>query len=616
MKDIICDKDLFDSIPLPMCAVDSNGKIIGFNSHIGEVFLYDDIIGSDFFAITGLKIEDVINAGKNNTNLTIERSDKTFRVFTGRNDFTHRNKALILDASTEAMGIDSSVRETDERAKTDEKPLIVFFYDITRYETLKTTYEGEKTCVSLIRIDNYDELIAGTLPDMRMEVSSRIDKTIRKWASDCEASIVKHEEDEYAMYFQKTFLTKMIDGKFSILDEVRQIETEVDFPMSLSIGVGVAEDNMFDTEESARAALDLALGRGGDQAVVRKHHQIDYYGGKLQTVEKTNKGKSRVIAHILKQLIAEAGRILIMGHTNPDMDCFGAALGMFRVCKMQGRDAGIIVDEVNDPLRVIYKQAKESENYSLLSGERALELANEETLLIVVDTHRPSYVSCPELLRKVGKIAIIDHHRRATDFIKDADLSYIESYASSACELVSEILQYAGKKRALEKLEAEALLGGITLDTNRFAVKTGVRTFEAAAWLRRSGADTTEVKRFFQTDMEMFRVRAKSIASAELHNNGVATSLCEGYNRDAQIINSQVADELLNIKGVKASFVAGKNDSGKTVVSARSLGELNVQVIMEKLGGGGHLTTAGAQVEESPEDVLEVIKNIIGSEER
>ncbi|MDY5423713.1 DHH family phosphoesterase [Hornefia butyriciproducens] len=584
MSETIFEKKLTESVPFPMCVVDQKGKIVGFNSRISDVFIYDEITGSDFFALTGIRIDDLMTAAETDVYRTIERNGKKFRLFSSLN------------------------------GTAPPSNMLVYFYDITRYESLKETYEEERTCVCIIRIDNYDELIASTLPDMRMQISTQVDKTIRKWASDIRASIINNKSDEYVMYFQHSYLKGMVDSRFAILDEIRQIETEADFPMSLSIGVGNGGETILETEEAASAALDLALGRGGDQAVVKRYNQIDYYGGKLQTVEKTNKGKSRVIAHILRQMIEDAGRIMIMGHTNPDMDCFGAALGMARVCKMQGKEAHIVLDEVNDSLRVIYKQAKESSKYSFISGERAQELAEDDTLLIIVDTHRPGYLTCRSLIDKVGKIAIIDHHRRAADAIKDADLSYIESYASSASELVSEILQYSGRKRALSKLEAEALLGGITIDTNRFAVKTGVRTFEAAAWLRRSGADTTEVKRFFQTDMDAFRVRARSIAAAQLHDNGIATSVCEGYNRDAQIINSQVADELLNIKGVRASFVASRNDAGKTVVSARSLGALNVQVIMEKLGGGGHLTTAGAQVEDSPEEVLELIKHIISEE--
>ena len=488
---------------------------------------------------------------------------------------------------------------------------MVFFYDITDYETLREAYQDERTCIAIVQIDNYDELIASTLPDMRMALTTQVDKTIRKWASDLSASIVNSKKNEYLIYFQSSFLAKLRENKFAILDEVRSIETESDFPISLSIGVGIDGTTIEETEEFASSAIELALARGGDQAVTKRDSQISYYGGKMQTVEKANKGKSRVIAHRLQQMIENASRILIMGHKNPDMDCFGSALGIYRVCKMQGREASIVVDEVNDSLQVVFQQAKDTGKYAFLNNERALSHADEETLLIIVDTHRKSYLCCPELLDKVGSIAVIDHHRRAVDGVDDVDLSYIESYASSAAELVVEILQYSGKKRALTKLEAEALLAGMTIDTNRFAVKTGVRTFEAAAWLRRSGADTTEVKRFFQTDLEAFRARAKGIASAEVREGGIAMFICEGNNREAQIINSQVADELLNIKGIRASFVAGKNMSGKTVVSARSLGALNVQLIMEKLGGGGHLTTAGAQVDCTPEEVLEKVMKIV-----
>lgn len=365
------------------------------------------------------------------------------------------------------------------------------------------------------------------------------------------------------------------------------------------------------TEDYANAAMDLALGRGGDQAVIKRGSKIEYYGGKLQTVEKGNKGKSRVVAHALKQLIEQSKRVVIMGHTNPDMDCFGAALGIYRLCIMYGREAYIVLNEINDSLEAIYRQARETDTYNFINNKKAESITDKETLVVLVDTHRPSYAENANLFTLTDKVVVIDHHRRAEDCIENATLSYIESYASSAAELVSEIIQYAAPKKTLVKLEAEALLAGMTIDTNRFAVKTGVRTFEAAAWLRRAGADTTEVKRFFQTNLDAFKVRAKSIAAAEFHDNGIATSISEGCNEGAQVLNSQVADELLNIRGVRASFVAGRTETGKTVISARSLGELNVQVIMEKLGGGGHLTTAGAQVDCSPEEVISKVLDII-----
>ena len=326
--------------------------------------------------------------------------------------------------------------------------------------------------------------------------------------------------------------------------------------------------------------------------------------------QKGNKGKSRIVGHALKQLIVQSNRVLIMGHKGADMDAFGSSLGIYRMCALSGTEAHIVIDEVNDSLHAIFTQAKAADNYSFITTQRAEKLITKETLIIVLDTHRPSYLERPELLETADRIVVIDHHRKAEDSIENTALSYIESYASSTAELVTEILQYAGGRKTLVKLEAEALLAGMYIDTNRFAVKTGVRTFEAAAWLRRSGADTTEVKRFFQTDLDDFRVRAKCIAAAEFYDNGVAMSVCEGENQEAQVINSQVADELLNIKGIKASFVAGRNDKGVTCVSARSLGEVNVQLIMEKLGGGGHLTTAGAQVDVSPEEVLAKIRGM------
>ena len=383
--------------------------------------------------------------------------------------------------------------------------------------------------------------------------------------------------------------------------------------MSLSIGIGICGKNLIETEEYANAALDLALGRGGDQAVIKQGSKVEYYGGKLQTVEKGNKGKSRVVAHALKQLIDQSKRVVIMGHANPDMDAFGSALGIYRMCMTIGRDAYIVINNVNESLQVIYQQAKATENYQFINNKKAEAITDKDTLVVLLDTHRPSYSENARLLELTDRIVVIDHHRRAEDCVAAPTLSYIESYASSTAELVSEILQYAAPKKTLVKLEAEALLAGMTVDTNRFAVKTGVRTFEAAAWLRRAGADTAEVKRFFQTDMEAFKVRARCIAAADFHEEGIATSICDGWNENAQVLNSQVADELLTIKGIKASFVAGRTETGRTVISARSLGDINVQVLMERMGGGGHLTTAGAQVECTPEEaisqVIDMIKN-------
>jgi len=568
----------------PVCVINRKGRIMFANSHMNEVFIYDGIEDADFFALTGIKTADLFqeNEAKEPHIHILERNGKQFKLSTRQVD-------------------------TGEEAK-----LLVYFFDVTNYENLKDRYNDEKICVCRINIDNYDELIASTSANNQMKVSTEVDRIIRQWAEKINGSINRLNNSQYIMYFENAHVEKLIESKFAILDVVREIETEADFPVSLSIGIGIGGKTLVATDEYAKAALDLALGRGGDQAVIKRVNKIQYYGGKMQTVEKGNKGKSRVVAHALKQLIEQSKRVVIMGHSNPDMDCFGAALGIHRLCAMCGRESYILINEINDSLERIYKQAKETQNYQFINNKKAESITDKETLVVLVDTHRPGYAEYGELLKMTDKIVVIDHHRRAEDSVENPTLSYIESYASSTCELISEILQYAAPKKTLIKLEAEALLGGISIDTNRFAVKTGVRTFEAAAWLRRAGADTTEVKRFFQTDLESFKVRAKCIAAAEFQENGVAISICEGCNEEAQIIHSQVADELLNIKGIKASFVAGRNLKGETVVSARSLGDLNVQVIMEKLGGGGHLTTAGAQVAYSPKEAIDKILEMIG----
>ncbi len=578
MIDAAFEEKMAKHSPVPVVVINSNGKVVRANELINTVFIYDDLIGYDFFQLTGFKIEELRTAAATGESRLLSRNDRIFRVFTSR--------------------------KTEE----DDGNLFVFFYDITSFMQIKERYEDEKVCVARINIDNYDDLINGTDPSMRMVITSQLDKTIRDWSRSIRGSIVNMRAGQYIMYFQHKYLSGMIEQRFGILDEVRYMETQTDFPMSLSIGVGINGASFGETRDYADAAIDLALGRGGDQAVMRDGTKIRYFGGQNASVEKGSKGKSRVVAYALKRLIEQAERVIIMSHRNPDMDAFGSELGMSRICKLYGANASIIVDHVNDSLQTLYKQAKDVGIYNFITPERAQELITAESLVVLLDTHRPSYSSCPELLARAERLAVIDHHRRSADGVENPVLSYIESYASSTAEMVTEILQYLGAKKELSKLEAEALLAGMTVDTNRFAVKTGGRTFEAAAWLKRAGADTAEVKRMFQTSLEDFKIRSDAVAKAVITEDGIATSVCGGLNPEAQIINSEVADELLNVKGVKASFVAGKDHEGATLVSARSLGEVNVQVLMESIGGGGHLTTAGAQVDSEPEEIIEIVR--------
>lgn len=578
------EKYLSLQIPLPMCVTGQDGKILWANDKIEEVFPYKNIEDADFFTLTGVKTKDVIKVAKGEpleVKLVIDRNERKFRMI-----------PQLLDKETE------------------EPEVVVYFHDVTNFEELKKKYDEEEICVCRINIDNFDQFNEAVSPENGMAVTTELHTLIRRWAQDIEGSIDRTKESQYVVHFKRKHLEGLAAGKFEILDQVRALETSVDFPLSLSMGIGVGGENLAETANFASGAMDLALGRGGDQAVVKNESRIQYYGGKTQSVEKSNKGKSRVVGHALKKLIEDAEEVLIMGHKHTDMDAFGSALGIYRMCIAGKTDAHIVVDEIPESIKEFYKQVKDTENYSIISTDQARKIVGPGSLLVVLDTHRPSYIEAPDLLDATEKIVVIDHHRKTEEAIENPTLAYIESYASSTAELVTEILQYLLNRKILIRLEAEALLAGMTVDTNRFAVKTGVRTFEAAAWLRRSGADTTEVKRFFQMDKETFRIKAEAIANAELREDGIVVTVCKGSHQDIQVINAKVADELLEIKGIKAAFVAGRNDRGITCVSARSMGDINVQVILEQLGGGGHLNVAGAQVEETPEEIIERIIEI------
>ncbi len=601
-------------IPMPICVINCQGKVIEASERISDVFLYDGILDSDIFALTGIKTSDLYASSESGSYPMIRRNDRLFKLVTNKIGETREadeTGEVITDGKTDFEAEEENQEKKQLEEIKEERDLAVFFYDVTNLEELKDRYNDEKPCIAKIQLDNYDQLIDSTGQVPRLALSSEIDQVIRKWAGRISASISRVKNSNYVVWFEQQYLDKIIASKFDLLDDVRNLETGTDFPASLSIGVGIGGRTMAQTEEYADTALDLALGRGGDQAVIKRNIKIEYFGGKLQTVEKSNKGKSRIVGHALKQLIEQSRKIFIMGHYNPDMDSFGSALGVNRLCTLSDREAYIVIDEYNESLQAIFKQAKESDEYNFISSEKAIALAEEDSLVIVVDTHRPSMVQCPKLLEICERKVVIDHHRKVEEFIENPVLAYMESYASSASELVAEILQFMISKKSLVKLEAEALLAGITVDTNGFAIKTGVRTFEASAWLRRQGADPTEVKRFFQEDFSNVKLKAESIAETRIAENGIAISACRKIRSDAQLLCAQIADQLLTIKNIKASFVVGRNTENKTVISARSLGDVNVQVIMEKFGGGGHLTTAAAQVDEGISETIKKIMEIM-----
>ena len=574
--------------PLPMCIVNAQGKVTRASKKIAEVFKYDGIIDYDIFALTGIKMPDFIKAAENDEPLYQQRNEKTFRIGCG------------------FLGGGSS----EDEGSHEDSSVILHFTDITAYEELLKRYNDEKVYMMLVNVDNFDELASSTEGGGSAILAS-IERLIRSWAAGMGAMVVRYRENQYEITLTNKNCEDLVEDRFSILDQAREIETNTDFPVTLSIGVGIGEGSLADIDDYAQEALDMALGRGGDQAVIKRGRSFEYYGGSTQSVEKSNKGKSRIIGHALATLMEQSSRIFIMGHKNPDMDCFGAAIGISRLAKSVGKDAYILLGEYNETMIDMVADAKKTNEYEFITGEKALDLVEDKSLVVIVDTHRSMLVESLELVEKVERLAIIDHHRKAEDAFTNASLSYLESYASSASELVTEILQYRIDKKALSNYEADVLMAGIMLDTNRFAVKAGVRTFEAASWLRRAGADLSKVRRYFQESPDSFINRANGIVNARILEGGIAMSVCEGQTINTQIVNSQVADELLTIKGTIASFVAGRNDEGLTVVSARSLGNMNVQTIMEHFGGGGHMNTAGTKTDLAPEEILKQIEEYI-----
>ena len=479
----------------------------------------------------------------------------------------------------------------------DEFVMILCFVDITETIELQTKYNNGKTCVGLIVIDNYEEIIQRISVETRPQAVATIEKAIYDWSSSTGGLIVKEDRDTFVYVFEQKYLSELEETKFSILDIVKEIEIEGKGQLTISIAISCEGASNYEKYKSARAAMDIALGRGGDQAVIKANGKYQFFGGRAQEVEKRTQVKARIIAGALEELIKTSSNVIIMGHGNPDPDSMGSCLGIYRLAKNLQKEANI-VNGPGESLQEFLKDLEKHEGYEdvLINKEEALILTTQETLLVIVDTHKKNYVEVPELLEKTGKIVVVDHHRKSTDFIENAILTFHEVYASSAAELVVEILQYAEKEVALTEVEAEALYAGIMVDTKNFTFKTGVRTFEAAAYLRKCGVDIIKVKKWFQSDLESYNTIAEIVKKAEIVNETIGISVYENDEKDGSLICAKAADELLNISDITASFVVGHLGE-KVCISGRSIGDINVQVILEKLGGGGHITLAGAQVE-------------------
>lgn len=476
----------------------------------------------------------------------------------------------------------------------------LYFIDTTEKYLLEQQVKNERCLVGYLYIDNYEEIMQSIEEVRRPMLMAIIDRKISLWFKNNNAIISKFDKDKYITFFKMQDLHKMQERKFDILDELRHIQVGNDLPVTISIGIGRNFDNLLASKDDAKAAFDLAIGRGGDQAIIKHHDKYTFYGGKTKEVEKSTRVKVRIMAYAFKELLHEADKVYIMGHKNIDMDSLGAAMGVYRAATIMGKKAQIILNEPTFAIQSLYDRIIEAPEYKdiFITHEQAKAEINKDTLLVIVDVQRRSYVEYEDMLDYTDKVVVFDHHRRSTDFIEDAVLTYIEPFISSTCEMIAEILNYLTDKVKLTQIEADALLAGITIDTKNFVFKAGVRTFEAAAFLRRSGADSTRVRMLFQSDMKMYKIRATAIKDAEIWEGQTAVSVVDGHDPYANIIAAQVADELLNIKGIESSYVITVIQDD-VLISARALGDTNVQRIMEILGGGGHKSIAGAQLRDA-----------------
>ena len=472
-----------------------------------------------------------------------------------------------------------------------------YWVETTEADHLKEVYEASRPVAAILMLDNYEDLMKACEDTQRSAILAQIDEKLRVWASAGQGILLKTDRDHYLFLFEEQYFQHFVEEKFSILDTIRSIKVAENVHPTLSIGVGMDSPSIPELYKNAKLSLEMALSRGGDQAVVRNQVDFAFYGGRTKATEKRTKVKSRVMANAFRELIADAGEVYIMGHTFADMDAVGAAAGICCAARKRGKQAHIIIDADHNAARTMLERLNalpEYENVFLDPGDAFLQM-KADTLLVVVDTNRPDMVESPQLLESSNRVAVIDHHRRAASYIENAAFSFHEPYASSASELVTELLQYLIEPTDLLREEAGALLAGIVLDTKHFTQRTGGRTFEAAAFLRRAGADTADVQRLFQNDLSDMISRYDIIRRAEMYRDDIALAVIpqDGVDR---IAAAQAADELLTLKGVKASFVVYTNGDN-VLMSARSLGEINVQVILETLGGGGNSTTAGGKVE-------------------
>ena len=594
-------KRLLRELELPHALLDENGKIVWTNK----------------------AFEDLVHKPKGyNKSITSIFSNITRDKMPGENDITETEMKIDFEDGNYTLKMKKiPLKEMAENSDIIEAPgydgylIAVYMFDNTALQIALKEIDDQSLCVGLIYIDNYEEALESVEEVRRSLLTALIDRKINKYISAVDGVAKKTEKDKFLVILRKKAVHQLREMRFDILDDVKTVSIGNEMAVTVSIGLGMDGLTYAQNVEFARNAIDLALGRGGDQAVVKTRENIFYYGGKSQQVEKNTRVKARVKAHALKEIISAKDEVIIMGHRMADVDSFGAAVGIYRIAKTLERRAHIVLNDVTTsvkPLVELFENNPDYEDNMIVTSQEALELAERNAVLVVVDVNKPSITECPELLKVCKSIVVLDHHRQGSETIENATLSYVEAYASSSCEMVSEILQYIYDNIKITNDEADCMYSGIMIDTNNFMTKTGVRTFEAAAFLRRNGADVTRVRKLFRENVDEYKAKADAVSQAEIYRTYYAISTCSGDGVESPtIIGAQAANELLNIKGIRASFIFTAYQ-GIIYVSARSIDEVNVQVIMERLGGGGHLNVAGCQFENSTiEDSIEALKQTI-----
>ena len=562
--------------PFPLVVLETNGNIIWKSSKFIKEFANVDI---------GNYLNDIIKELK----IKLEKPEE--------NNTSVSERMKIGEKTYKIIGEYTKIKDREHK-NTQEYMATIYFLDETDYIELLQKYNNSKVCMGIVVIDNYEELMQRATEEEKLSLTSRIEKSTYNWINKYNGVGIKSERDTYICVFEQENVEKIKEDKFEILDEIKEIKTQDKLQSTLSIAISEDGETNLEKYKSAKAVIDIALGRGGDQAIIKQGGKYYFFGGRTQEVEKRTKVKARIVAEALQELMHVASNIIIMGHTNSDIDAMGSAMGVYRIAKFLEKEVYIVNETNGTSLDNFINDLKENEEYKdvLIDKSTALNKINQDSLLVVVDTDKRNYVEVPELLEKTDKIVVIDHHRRGTDYIENAILTFHEVYASSACELVTELIEYSENDIKLTTFEVEALYAGIMMDTKNFTFKTGVRTFEAAAYLRKCGVDIIKVKKWFQSDLETYNKISEIVAKSEIIDGNIAISIYDKEDADANITCAKAADELLTISNITASFVIGKMGE-QICISGRSIGDINVQLILEKLGGGGHITVAGAQIE-------------------